>query len=37
MDELRLFKLKHVLLKIYVHLKTSFAAGTHLAEGQWLE
>jgi hypothetical protein len=30
------FTLKHELLKISVHLQTAFAAGTHLAEGQWL-
>jgi hypothetical protein len=32
MDQLRLFKLKHHLLKI-----SAFAAGTHLAEGQCLK
>jgi hypothetical protein len=37
MDQLRLFKLKHELLKIYVDLQTAFAADTHLAEGQWLK
>jgi site-specific DNA-adenine methylase len=36
MDHLRLFKLKHDLLKISVDLQTAFAADTHLAEGQWL-
>jgi hypothetical protein len=34
MDKLRLFKLKHELLKICVHLQTAFAAETHLTEGQ---
>jgi hypothetical protein len=37
MDQLRLLKLKHVLLKISVDLHTAFAAGTHLDEGQWLK
>jgi hypothetical protein len=37
MDQLRLFKLKHYLLKISVELQTAFAADTHLAEGQWLK
>jgi hypothetical protein len=37
MDMLRLSKLKYELIKIFVRLKTAFAAGTHLAEGQWLE
>jgi hypothetical protein len=37
MDQLRLFTVKHDLLKISVHLQTAFAADTHLAEGQWLE
>jgi hypothetical protein len=37
MDQLRLFKLKHNLLKISVDLQTAFAADTHLAEGQWLK
>jgi hypothetical protein len=37
MDQLRLFKLKHDLLKISVDLQTAFAADTHLAEGQWLK
>jgi hypothetical protein len=37
MDQLRLFKLKHDLLKISVDLQTAFAAETHLAEGQWLK
>jgi hypothetical protein len=37
MDHLRLFKLKHDLLKITVDLQTAFAADTHLAEGQWLK
>jgi hypothetical protein len=36
-DQRRLFKLKHVLLKISVDLQTEFAADTHLAEGQWLK
>jgi hypothetical protein len=35
MYQLRLFKLEHDLLKIYGDLQTAFAAGTHLAEGQW--
>jgi hypothetical protein len=33
-DQLRLFKLKHDLLKISEDLKTAFAADTYLAEGQ---
>jgi hypothetical protein len=37
MDQLKLFKLKHGLLKISVDLQTAFAADTHLAEGQWLK
>jgi hypothetical protein len=37
MDHLRLFKLKHDLLKISVDLQTAFAADTHFAEGQWLK
>jgi hypothetical protein len=37
MDKLRLFKLKHDLLKISVDLQTAFEADTHLAEGQWLK
>jgi hypothetical protein len=37
MDQLRLFKLKHNLLKISADLQTAFAADTHLAEGQWLK
>jgi hypothetical protein len=37
MDQLRLFKLKHDLLKISVDLQTAFAADIHLAEGQWLK
>jgi hypothetical protein len=37
MDQLRLFKLIHDLLKISVDLQTTFAADTHLAEGQWLK
>jgi hypothetical protein len=36
MDQLRLFKLRHGLLKISVDLQTAFAADTNLAEGQWL-
>jgi hypothetical protein len=35
--QLRLFKLKHDLLKIYIDLQIAFAADTHLAEGQWLK
>jgi hypothetical protein len=35
--QLRLFTLKHDLLKISVDLQTAFAAETHLAEGQWLK
>jgi hypothetical protein len=34
MDQLRLFKLKHDLLKISVNLQTAFAADAHIAEGQ---
>jgi hypothetical protein len=34
MDQLRLYKLKHDLLKISVDLQTAFAAETHLVEGQ---
>jgi hypothetical protein len=37
MDQLRLFKLKLVLLNISIDLQTAFAADTHLAEGQWLK
>jgi hypothetical protein len=33
MDQLRLYKLKHDLLKISVDLQTAFATDTHLAEG----
>jgi hypothetical protein len=33
MDHLRLFKLKHDLLKISVDLQTAFAAETHRADG----
>jgi hypothetical protein len=36
-DHLRVFKLKHDLLKISADLQTPFAADTHLAEGQWLK
>jgi hypothetical protein len=36
-DQLRLFKLKHVLLKISIDLRTAFAADKYLAEGQWLK
>jgi hypothetical protein len=36
-DQLRLFKLKHYLLKISIDLQTALAADTHLAEGQWLK
>jgi hypothetical protein len=35
-NQLRLFKLKHDLLKISIDLRTALAADTHLAEGQWL-
>jgi hypothetical protein len=37
MDQPRLFKLKHDLLKIFLDLPTAFAADTHLSEGQWLK
>jgi hypothetical protein len=37
MDQLKLSKLKHDLLKISIDLQTAFAADTHLAEGQWLK
>jgi hypothetical protein len=37
MDQLRLFTIKHDLLKISTDLQTAFAAETHLAEGQWLK
>jgi hypothetical protein len=37
MDQLRLFKLKHDLLKISVDLQTACATDTQLAEGQWLK
>jgi hypothetical protein len=37
MDQLRLSKLKHGLLKISTDLQTAFTAHTHLAEGQWLK
>jgi hypothetical protein len=33
-NQLRLFKLKHDLLKISIDLQTAVAADTHLAEGQ---
>jgi hypothetical protein len=32
-DQLRLFKLKHDLLKTFVNLKTAFSADTHFAKG----
>jgi hypothetical protein len=32
-DQLRLFKLKHDLLKLSIDLQTAFTADTHLAEG----
>jgi hypothetical protein len=32
-DQIRLFKHKHELLKISLDLQTAFAADTHLAEG----
>jgi hypothetical protein len=34
MDQLRLFTLKHELLKISVYLQTAFAAETHVGEKQ---
>jgi hypothetical protein len=37
MDQLRLFRLKHDLLKLSVDLQTALTADTHLAEGQWLK
>jgi hypothetical protein len=37
MDQLKLFKLKHNLLKISVDLHTAFIADTHLTEQQWLK
>jgi hypothetical protein len=37
MNQLRLFKRKHYLLKISVDLQTALAADTLLAEGQWLK
>jgi hypothetical protein len=37
MDQLRHFKLKHDLVKIFVDLQTAFTAGTHRVEGQWLK
>jgi hypothetical protein len=37
MDQLRLFKFKHDLLKISVDLQTAFAADAHLSEGRWLK
>jgi hypothetical protein len=37
MDQLRLLKFEHDLLKISIYLRTEFAADTHLAEGQWLK
>jgi hypothetical protein len=37
MDQLRLFKLKHDLLKMSIDSQTALAADTHLAEGQWLK
>jgi hypothetical protein len=36
-DQLRLFKLKHDLLKMSLDLQTALAPDTHLAEGQWLK
>jgi hypothetical protein len=36
-EQLRIFTLKHDLLKISVDLQTTFAAETHLAERQWLK
>jgi hypothetical protein len=36
-DQVRLFKLKHGLLKLSVDLRTAFSADTHLAKGQWLK
>jgi hypothetical protein len=37
MYKLKLFTLKLYLLKISVYLHTTFAAETHLTEGQWLK
>jgi hypothetical protein len=37
MDQLRLFKLKQNLLKIFVDVRTAYVSDTHLAEGQWLK
>jgi hypothetical protein len=36
-NQLRIFKLKHDLLKISIDLLTALAADTHLAKGQWLK
>jgi hypothetical protein len=36
-DQLRLIKLKHDVLKISINLQTASAADTHLAEGPWLK
>jgi hypothetical protein len=37
MNQIRLFKLKHELLKISTDLQIAFAADTRLSEGQWLK
>jgi hypothetical protein len=37
MDQIRLFIIKHELLKVSVYLQTSFAEETHAAEGQRLK
>jgi hypothetical protein len=37
MDQLRLFTLRHELLKISALLRTTFIAEIHLTEGQWLK
>jgi hypothetical protein len=37
MDQLRLFKIKHDILKISVDLQTAFSAETQLAKWQWLK
>jgi hypothetical protein len=36
-ERLRIFTLKHELIKISVSLQTAFGVERHLAGGQWLE
>jgi hypothetical protein len=37
LDQLRLFTLRHKLLKISVDIQIAFSEETHPAEGQWLK